>query len=431
MTGPAAAPSPVALALYRRELLPWALAGCALGLVEGATAAVLVKKGFAGSVQPELLNLAVAFVSGSPAFANMTSFLWANLGHGRDKIRLLVWLLALFGLVVAVVGLLPRASSGLALTVLSVLAARVIWAGVLTVRAAVWSANYPRAVLARITGRIVIVTSLGMAGTAALAGFVLEALPQRAALLYVGAGVAGVLAAWLCRRVRVRQSFRLRRAEQDEAGTPEVFSLRVLREVLRSDPAYRRFMTWMALYGAGNLMISGQLVILFTDQLQLPAAEQVAMLTIVPLLCVPLFTPLWARLFDAGHVIEFRARQCWVLVAAMATVIVAVFLDNAPLLWTSALLFGISTAGAHLGWNLGHNDFASLGKVQQYMGVNVTLTGMRGLIAPPLGAIVYTLLERRVPGGGRFALLLPLGMSLAGAIGFNRMKLDRTGSTRT
>jgi hypothetical protein len=39
------------------------------------------------------------------------------------------------------------------MAVLSVLAARMIWAGVLTVRATVWSANYPRAVLARITGR--------------------------------------------------------------------------------------------------------------------------------------------------------------------------------------------------------------------------------------------------------------------------------------
>jgi hypothetical protein len=65
------------------------------------------------------------------------------------------------------------------------------------------------------------------------------------------------------------------------------------------------------------------------------------------------------------------------------------------------------------------------------MGVNVTLTGMRGLLAPPLGAIVYTLLERRAPGAGRFALLLPLGLTLTGAIGFNRMKLERTGSSRT
>jgi hypothetical protein len=144
-----------------------------------------------------------------------------------------------------------------------------------------------------------------------------------------------------------------------------------------------------------------------------------------------LFTPGWARLFDAGHVIEFRAQQCWSLMAAMSVAIVAVFLQYTPLLWVAAVLFGISTAGANLGWNLGHNDFATLGKVQQYMGVNVTLTGMRGLVAPPVGAIVYTLLERQSPGAGRYALLLPLGLTLTGAIGFNRMKSARTGSSRT
>lgn len=421
-------PSALAVALHRRELLPWLLAGCTLGLVEGATAAILVKRGFADSVPLERLNLAVAFVSGSPALANMTSFLWANLAHGRERVRLLVALIALFALTVGALGFLPEASRGLAMAVCAVLAARVIWSGVLTVRAAVWSANYPRGTLARLTGRIVILTSLGMAGTAALAGFVLETSPDRARRLYIAAAIAGLAAAWLARRVRVRQSFRLRRAELSESGSTQVFSLRILREILASDPSYRRFMTCMALYGAGNLMIWGQLVIIFTDQLQLSAGTQVAILTIVPLLCMPVFTPLWARMFDAGHVIEFRARQCWVTVAGMLVVIFAVYSGQQWLLWCAALLFGISSAGANLGWNLGHNDFASLGKVQQYMGVNVTLTGMRGLIAPPAGAIAYTLLERRAPGAGRLALLLPLALSLAGAIGFNRMKHHRTGS---
>jgi hypothetical protein len=424
-------PGRLALALYRRELVPWLLAGCALGLVEGATAAVLIKRGFAGHADPELLNLAAAFVSGSPALANLTSFLWANLAHGREKVRLLVLLLAVFGVVVASIGLLPRASAGLALAVLSVLGARMIWAGVLTVRATVWSANYPRAVLARITGRIVIVTALGMAGVAGLAGTVLQTRPAWTPLLYLTAGLAAVTAALVYRRVRVRQAYRLLRAERSAGGNSEVFSLHAMRTILREDPDFRRFMMWLAFYGAGNLMIFGQLVIIYSDQLHLTAAKQVALLTIVPLLCVPLFTPLWARLFDAGHVLEFRAWQCWSLVAAMTTVILAVFLHQLPLLWLAALFFGISTAGANLGWNLGHNDFASLGKVQQYMGVNVTLTGMRGLLAPPLGAIVYTLLERRAPGAGRFALLLPLGLTLTGAIGFNRMKLERTGSSRT
>jgi hypothetical protein len=367
----------------------------------------------------------VAFVSGAPALSNMTSFVWANLAHGRERIRLLVALLAVFAVLVGAIGLWPRASGGLAVTVISVIAARVIWAGVLTTRSAVWSANYPRQVLARITGRIVTATALGMACAAALAGIVLQTRPGLSRGLYAVAGLCGLAAAWLYRRTRVRQAFRLRQAEDAEGAADEVFSFRVMRQILREDPGYRRFLTCLAFYGAGNLMIAAQLVVMLSDQMHLAPALQVVLLTIVPLLCVPLFTPLWARLFDAGHVIEFRARQCWVLIAAMLVVIIAVFSGKSELLWLSALLFGIATAGANLGWNLGHNDFASLGKVQQYMGVNVTLTGMRGLIAPPVGVLAYTALERVAPGAGRYALVLPIAMTLAGAIGFNRMKHSR------
>jgi hypothetical protein len=312
-----------------------------------------------------------------------------------------------------------------------VIAARVVWAGVLTARTAVWSANYPRQMLARITGGIVTVTALGMALAAAFAGIVLQTQPSLARWLYAVAGITGLAAAWYYRRMRVRQAFRLRQAERAEGASEAVFSFAVMRRILREDPAYRRFMTCLALYGAGNLMIAAQLVVMYSDELHLPPARQVVLLTIVPLLCVPLFTPMWARMFDAGHVIEFRARQCWVLIYAMGVVALAVFTGFTPLLWLAAVLFGIATAGANLGWNLGHNDFASLGKVQQYMGVNVTLTGMRGLVAPPVGVLVYSAMERAQPGTGRYALLLPIAMTLAGAIGFKRMQHSRTGTSTT
>jgi hypothetical protein len=342
--------------------------------------------------------------------------------QGREKVRLIVALLAMFGLLVGMVGLLPRAGGGLAATVLLVIAARVVWAGIVVVRSAIWTANYPRAVLAQITSRIVIVTALGAVAAAALAGVVLQTHPALARWLFPLAALASLAAALLYRRMRVRRSWRLRAAELGEGGGEQVFSLRSLREVLRQDPQYRRFMTALAFYGAGNLMIGAQLVVIFSDHLHLPAAMQIGILTIVPLLCLPVFTPLWARLFDSGHVIEFRARQCWSLVAAMAVMILAVFTQQHWLLWVAAVLWGVSTAGASLGWNLGHNDFASLGRVQHYMGVNVTLTGMRGLVAPPLGVLAYAWLERRSPGAGRYALLLPMMMTIAGAIGFNRMR---------
>jgi hypothetical protein len=58
------------------------------------------------------------------------------------------------------------------------------------------------------------------------------------------------------------------------------------------------------------------------------------------------------------------------------------------------------------------------------MGVHVTLTGVRGLIAPPVGIACYELLERFRSGWGTAALLLPIGLVTAGALGFVRMRDD-------
>src|SRR5256885_284541 len=180
-----------------------------LGLVEGATAAVLVKQHFGTAASPLVVNLAVAVVSGAPALSNVLSFVWANIAHGRARVRLVVALQAAFALLVGTIAFAPRAAGGLALTVTSIVAARAVWGGILTVRAAVWTANYPRNVLARITGRIVIVNSLAVATSAALVGWALEAHVIDARWLYGGGAVAGLAGARLYRALRVRREFRL------------------------------------------------------------------------------------------------------------------------------------------------------------------------------------------------------------------------------
>jgi MFS family permease len=181
-------------------------------------------------------------------------------------------------------------------------------------------------------------------------------------------------------------------------------------------------MFWMSLYGSGNLMMTAQMVVLFSDRLHLASLTQILLLTVLPMLMMPLFLPWWARLFDRGHIIEYRSRQCWALVAAILLLSLGVVWRQTWLLWPGAVLIGVSYAGANLGWNLGHNDFATPGRAQHYMGVHVTLTGVRGLIAPPVGMACYELLERMRPGWGTGALLLPLGLVTAGAIGFVKMR---------
>ena len=120
--------------------------------------------------------------------------------------------------------------------------------------------------------------------------------------------------------------------------------------------------------------------------------------------------------------VRYRSRQGWAIVLASAAMCLGVFASSLPLLWAGAVLLGAAQAGANLGWNLGHNDFASLGRAQHYMGVHVTLTGVRGGLAPPAGVVIYMALEAWHPGAGRFALLAPLLMTAAGAMGFSRMR---------
>jgi hypothetical protein len=274
-------PSALAEAIYRREVLPWGLLGLTLGLVEGATAGVLVKRDFVGVVSPLALNLSVALVSGASAMSNVVSFVWANVAHGRERVGLMVKLQAAFALLVGLVSLAPRGVSGLVLTVVAILIARSMWSGVLTVRAAMWTANYPRNVLARITGRIVVVSYLAVAVSAALVGLALQKSGIDARWVYGGGALAGLAAAWLYRETRVRRQFQLLAAETSSGTRERVFSLQTLRQILVEDPSYRAYMFWMGLFGAGNLMLVAQLVVIFTEQLRLPSGVQIALLAVV------------------------------------------------------------------------------------------------------------------------------------------------------
>lgn len=414
--------SPAAEVAFRREIAPWALLGLTLGLVEGATAAVLIKKTFATAATPWIVNLAVAFVSGAPALSNVVSFVWANLAHGRARIGLMVGLQAGFALLVGLLGVAPRALGGLAFAVASILVARVVWTGILTVRAAVWSANYPRTALGRYTGRIVIVSSLAVSVAAALAAWTLDTGAFDSRWLFAAGAASGLLAAWLYRAARVRREFALLAEENAAVGRSEPFSLGMLVEILKKDPHFREYMFWMGVFGGGNLMLTSQLVVIFSEHLHLSASLQIALLSVVPLGLLPLFVPFWARMFDQGHVVEYRARQSWVLVAAVAAVTLGAWLFSRPLLWSGSVLLAIAYAGSNLGWNLGHNDFASVGRAQHYMGVHVTLTGVRGAIGPPAGILIYQWLESWRPGAGMYSLVLPFALVTAGATGFSHMR---------
>ena len=109
---------------------------------------------------------------------------------------------------------------------------------------------------ARITGRIVVVSSLAVAASAALVGWSLEEGSVDPRWVYGGGAVAGLVAAWLYREMRVTPSVPALAGRGGER--PARQGLQPAACCARFSPRirhFREYMFWMGLFGGGNLML--------------------------------------------------------------------------------------------------------------------------------------------------------------------------------
>lgn len=393
--------------------LPWTVA-----ITEGGVMGVLVKNAFEGVVEQTTLNFAVATLTAAPALANIVSFAWVRLSHGRAKVSFINGLQLTMVLLVALLALVPRTPMGLHLLVITIILARLCYAGVVTIRSTVWAANYPTRARARLTGRLTIVQVEAVAVAGLLIGLAMTWDPRSYHVLtpvFAGLGLIGV---WHFSRIRVRQHRRLIALETraDHVNRPS-FNPASLWRVLATDRAFAGFMVCQMLIGIGNLMMNPVLTVVIKDRFGI-GYEGVIINHTIPLVVMPLFVPFWARLFDNVHIVWFRAIHSWSFVVLAALHLIAAMATIPALLYAGAIVKGIAFAGGALAWSLGHLDFAPPDRSSQYMGVHVTLTGVRGLLAPALGISLYTLLEARHVGSGGWVFLISMVSIMLGAIGF-------------
>jgi hypothetical protein len=403
------------------ERRAWTLIYLCLGLVEGGTAAVMVRALFADQAPTMAVDLVLAVVSSAPAWANLASLAYARRAQGQPKIAFLVPLIVAMCCCVAALALVPKSGAGLILFFVLYAAARLLWAGIETVRSVLWSVNYPARLRARITGRITINTSIALALVGLGLGWLLGQEGPGWRFAVVAGASCGLAGAVAFRRFRVRREDNLLHAERERLLEGATFGLAGMRALLARDGAFREYQLAMTTFGAGNLALIPLLVVCLNDVLGLPAFGQVLVTTALPVLVVPIAIQPWARYLDRHRVLAFRAVHGKVNIAAVVLLVVAVLAHMPALLLPGALLMGVSTAAGSLGWTLGHNDFAPRGEETRYMALHVTLTGMRGLVAPPLTIALYYLLHALDPRAGPYALLVPLGLIVIGARRFQRM----------
>jgi MFS family permease len=426
---------PLSRGHYRRELVAWLFLPVMLGTVEGGVTGVLAKNAFEDHVSPGVLNLAVALLSGAPAFSNVLSFVWAAVSNGRDKIRFLAALQVATALLVAVVALAPLSLAGLVLLTGAVIGARVCWSGVITIRSTVWRANYPRSDRATMAGKLATVQAVMLTAVGLLVGMTMQLDENAFRVIYPVAAGLGLVGASVYRRLRVRGHRALLRDERLSISPLQLASPVSLWRVLRDDPRFRRYMLCMFVFGTGNLMVATPLVIMLRDRFRLEELVSILIASSIPAVLMPLSIPWWSRLLDRVHILQFRAVHCWAFIASTLLFLLGALLDHTWLLVGGAVAKGVAIGGGVLGWNLGHLDFAPPHLANRYMGVHVTLTGLRGVVSPLAAVALYQALERWRPGAGPWVLAVSLVLSLVGAAGFfllarghRRAEAETTGS---
>ena len=408
----------------RFERRAWTLIYLCLGVIEGGTAAVMVRSLFGDAVAGIAVDLVLAVVSAAPAWSNLASLLYARRAQGRPKVQFLRPLLFAMAACVGALALLPVGGVGLVAFLVLYGLARLLWAGVDTVRSVIWSVNYPRRLRARITGRIMVNGSIALAASGLVLGCLLEHDDPwyRAAIL--AAAACGVAGSFAFKHFRVRQESRLLADELARVREGARFDLGGIRDLLVRDAGFRRYMFAMSVFGAGNLMLTPLLVVCLDDVLHLSELVQIAVTAALPILVMPFAIQPWARFLDRRHVVVYRSVHAWVAVGGVLLLASAVVARLPLLIWPGALLMGISLAAGSLGWSLGHNDFAPRGEETRYMALHVTLTGLRGLIAPPAAILAYHGLQRGWAGAEPWVMLLPVVLIVWGAWLFTSMRRD-------
>ncbi|GJM19424.1 MAG: hypothetical protein DHS20C14_16370 [Phycisphaeraceae bacterium] len=434
---------------YRRELIAACSFPFALVLFEGSVLSVLVRIGFEGQVSGALLNAVSALISVVPALANLSSFFWVRLAHGQHKIRAItrvqaIMLVAAFGMALA-----PRNAFGLILIAVAALTARTCWAGFSSIRSTVWRNNYRAGVRARITGRFAMVgptlialLSLGLGLAIDLAGREHSGLGELLARwgLEPSAGdlswgvfrvavpvgcVLGIVGLWSWSGIRVREHRRLLRLEREtDAGEAPSFNPIALVNVVRKDRDYDKFMTAQLLLGLGNITTFSLLAIVLREYFGAGYFRSLVVTTAISLLVMPMAVPFWAKMLDGMHIARFRAYHSWVFVVSIGVLFAACWTRTFWPLYVFAALRGVAFGGGALGWTLGHLDFASDHNSSNYMGVHVTLTGVRGVLAGVGGVTLYEGLERVAPGAGVWVFVLCGGLTTLGALGFVALSRD-------
>jgi MFS family permease len=274
---------------------------------------------------------------------------------------------------------------------------------------------YPKSIRGRVLGRLTFWTFLTMVPSILLTGWLLDMSREMYRVLYPLAGLCGMIACWYYSTLHVPAQPQLSAKRNGFRA-----SVRGAQQILAKDRAYLFFQVAFFVSGSAFFMSTHIVLLLVCDRFDFSAFDLALWMTVVPQLLLALSSPVWGRVIDRIGIVHCRMLVTMVQTASLTCYWIGIVGGGAGFVFAGSILLGMTNGGGQLTWALASSHFAPRPEdVPIYNGIHFVLNGVRGLVLPWVGSVLWVL----TGPGAVLAALVTSGFSIP--IIMRSLRLDR------
>jgi MFS family permease len=240
--------------------------------------------------------------------------------------------------------------------------------------------------------------SLGMIVSIAftfIAGRLLDINEQSFRWILVVTGFCGFISCAVLSMVRIQEPL-IQRDITRKSMRHQLFEpIRRTLTLLKENKPFAAFERSFSIYGMGFIMMQPIIPIYLVDKLNLSYTNNFLAKGVLSQVGLLLLSPMIGKIHDRMHPFKFISRSFALLMVFPLLFVVSSLWAGSSIIpviivFVAYFIFGVAMTAVNVSWNMSSIFFAGKEDASIYQSVHVTMTGIRGLIAPILG---FTLLK--------------------------------------
>ncbi len=232
--------------------------------------------------------------------------------------------------------------------------------------------------------------------TAISGGALLDINEQWFRWIYFIVGILGGIASFVLAAIPVPQRKAL---EQWENPIKKIVS------IFKTDKKFWIFERNFFIYGFGFLLLAPVIPLFMVDALRMSYKEISFARGVLGMLGMIVFSPFTGRILDKHNPFTY-ASKIFALLALFPLMLLGGNIFGKFAVYAAYICYSLAMAGITIVWNLGSIFFAEPDYEATYQSVHITMTGLRGLIAPVFGFVAMHFLGYPAAFGLSFSLFL-------------------------